>query len=116
MNRDEIDDINQELRRANEFVFIPKYILRHHHEEWELYSYLSTKYYFRQNKDDDFAYIDFMTTCKAISKWNDEKELLDALKNLNSDGLVEYMIDERASKIIYKINYEVLLNDVRDIE
>lgn len=115
MNREEIDDITQELKRANEFVFIPMYVLRHHLEDWELYKYLNVKYYFRQNRDDDFAIIDFMSTCKALKECNDvldEKPLIDALKRLESDNLVEYVIDGRASKIIYRINYEVLLNDI----
>ncbi len=116
MSREEIVEITNELKRAHEFAYLPMYILRHHLEDWELYMYLNGKYFTRQNKDDDFAYIDFMSVCKAISKWNDEKELLDALKRLTSDNLVEYMIDGRASKIIYKINYEVLLNDVMDDE
>ena len=111
MKKEEIDAVTHKLKQENGFVFIPVYVLRNHLEDWELYKYLNSKYYFRQNKEDDFAVVDFMTACKTISKFDDERELLDAMRRLSADKLVEYEVDGRASQVIFKINYDVMLNN-----
>lgn len=111
MKKEEIDAVTHKLKQENGFVFIPVYVLKNHLKDWELYKYLNSKYYFRQNKEDDFAVVDFMTACKVISKFDDERELLDAMRRLSADKLVEYEVDGRASQVIFKINYDVMLNN-----